>query len=82
MTTKGELVRSILFPPPLDFKFHRDFIKSIGVFLSMGLVGMSYSLYMLHRNGVSRFVNDLKNQVILNAYIFEKLRKLSANTTI
>ena len=66
MTTKGELVRSILFPPPLDFKFHRDFIKSIGVFLSMGLVGMSYSLYMWHRNGVSRFVNDLKNQVIIS----------------
>ena len=53
MTTKGELVRSILFPPPLDFKFHRDFIRSIGVFLSMGLVGMTYSLYMWHRNGVS-----------------------------
>ena len=68
MTTKGELVRSILFPPPLDFKFHRDFIKSIGVFLSMGLVGMSYSLYMWHRNGVSNFLYDLKNQVILNVF--------------
>ncbi len=45
MTTKGELVRSILFPPPLDFKFHSDFLKSIYVFLTLGLIGMSYSLY-------------------------------------
>ena len=35
MTTKGELVRSILFPPPLDFKFHSDFLKSIYVFLTL-----------------------------------------------
>lgn len=51
MTTKGELVRSILFPPPLDFQFHRDFLKSIYVFLSLGLIGMAYSLYMWIRVG-------------------------------
>ena len=56
MTTKGELVRSILFPPPLDFQFHRDFLKSIYVFLSLGLVGMSYSLYMWISNGVSTYL--------------------------
>ena len=53
MTTKGELVRSILFPPPLDFEFHRDFLKSIYVFLTLGLIGMSYSLTIWIRNGVS-----------------------------
>ena len=52
MTTKGELVRAILFPPPLDFKFHSDFLKSIYVFLSLGLIGMAYSLYMWISNGV------------------------------
>lgn len=52
MTTKGELVRAILFPPPLDFQFHRDFLKSIYVFLTLGLIGMSYSLTMWIRNGV------------------------------
>ena len=56
MTTKGELVRSILFPPPLDFQFHRDFLKSIYVFLSLGMIGMSYSLYMWIRNGVSTYL--------------------------
>ena len=52
MTTKGELVRSILFPPPLDFQFHRDFLKSIYVFLTLGLIGMAYSLTMWILNGV------------------------------
>ena len=53
MTTKGELVRSILFPPPLDFQFHRDFLKSIYVFLSIGIIGMIYSIYMWTTKGVS-----------------------------
>lgn len=46
LTTKGELVRAILFPPPLDFAFYSDFLKSVRVFLCLGLVGMTYSLYM------------------------------------
>merc|ERR1719495_1810514 len=53
MTTKGELVRAILFPPPLDFAFYSDFLKSVRVFLCLGLVGMSYSLWMWIRNGGS-----------------------------
>ena len=53
MTTKGELVRAILFPPPLDFKFFSDFLKSVYVFLTLGLIGMAYSLTMWIRNGVS-----------------------------
>ena len=52
MTTKGELVRSILFPPPLDFKFHSDFLKSIYVFLTLGMFGMAYSLYVWISIGV------------------------------
>jgi hypothetical protein len=54
MTTKGELVRAILFPPPHDFKFFSDFLKSVYVFLVLGLIGMAYSLTMWIRNGVSR----------------------------
>lgn len=46
MTTKGELVRAILFPPPLDLAFYDDFLKSVRVFLVLGLIGMTYSLYM------------------------------------
>ena len=52
MTTKGELVRAILFPPPLDFKFYSDFLKSVYVFLALGLIGMTYSLIMWIMNEV------------------------------
>ena len=53
MTTKGELVRAILFPPPLDLAFYDDFLKSVRVFLALGLIGMAYSLYMWISLGVS-----------------------------
>lgn len=62
MTTKGELVRAILFPPPLDFQFHSDFLKSIYVFLILGLIGMSYSLWMW----ISKGVCDKKRLLSLN----------------
>jgi hypothetical protein len=58
MTTKGELVRAILFPPPHDFKFFSDFLKSVYVFLVLGLIGMAYSLTMWIRNGVSKQIQD------------------------
>ena len=54
MTTKGELVRAILFPPPLDFRFHRDFLRSLYVFLTLGLIGMAYSLYVWIKIGVQQ----------------------------
>ena len=45
-TSKGELVRSILFPKPLDFKFHRDSIRFICVLFLIALGGMSYCLHL------------------------------------
>ncbi|GFS05908.1 cation-transporting ATPase [Elysia marginata] len=42
-TAKGELVRAILFPKPLDFKFYQDAIRFI-LFLSVvASIGMTYS---------------------------------------
>lgn len=38
LTTKGELVRSILYPPPADFKFETDSYKFIAM-LSLIAVG-------------------------------------------
>lgn len=40
LTTKGELVRSILYPPPADFKFETDSYKFIGIlsFIAIGSV--------------------------------------------
>jgi uncharacterized membrane protein len=34
-------------------KFFSDFLKSVYVFLVLGLIGMAYSLTMWIRNGVS-----------------------------
>ena len=61
MTTKGELVRAILFPPPLDLAFYDDFLKSVRVFLVLGLIGMAYSLYMWISIGVSGTASEFPN---------------------
>merc|ERR1719282_363685 len=43
-TTKGDLVRSILYPPPVDFKFEKDSYKFIGLLTGIALIGMIYTL--------------------------------------
>ncbi|XP_071531057.1 probable cation-transporting ATPase 13A4 isoform X2 [Panulirus ornatus] len=43
-TARGELVRSILFPKPIDFHFYNDFMKMLVVFLLLGLAAMCWSL--------------------------------------
>ena len=73
MTTKGELVRAILFPPPLDFRFHRDFLRSLYVFLTLGLVGMAYSMYVWIGNGVTKNVFTTS----LSAFLFDQSFELS-----
>ncbi|GAB0092078.1 Cation-transporting ATPase [Sergentomyia squamirostris] len=52
-TAKGGLIRSILFPPPVDYKFERDsyqFIKLLSVMAALGLV---YTLVTKILRGVS-----------------------------
>ncbi|KAI8795519.1 cation-transporting ATPase 13A3, partial [Biomphalaria glabrata] len=44
-TAKGELVRAILFPKPLDFKFYRDALRFILFLAGVACLGMAYSLY-------------------------------------
>ncbi|XP_023025264.2 polyamine-transporting ATPase 13A3 isoform X1 [Leptinotarsa decemlineata] len=44
LTAKGELVRSILYPPPADFKFERDSYKFIGILAMVALLGMIYTI--------------------------------------
>merc|ERR1711892_456657 len=43
-TTKGALVRSILYPPPVDFQFEKDSYKFIGILASIALMGMGYTM--------------------------------------
>ncbi|CAG9832357.1 unnamed protein product [Diabrotica balteata] len=45
-TTKGSLVKSILFPVPVDLKFYRDSMKFVLVLFSVAMIGMTYCLYL------------------------------------
>ncbi|XP_071515719.1 polyamine-transporting ATPase 13A3-like isoform X8 [Panulirus ornatus] len=57
-TAKGELVRSILYPRPLDFKFYKDAMKFIIFLFFIASIGMSYSVYVyiLHKEGFTKTV--------------------------
>ena len=44
-TTKGELIRSILHPKPVDFQFNNDTYKYIGGLSVIALAGMGFSLW-------------------------------------
>ncbi|XP_069105854.1 polyamine-transporting ATPase 13A3-like [Argopecten irradians] len=49
-TTKGGLVRSILYPKPVDFKFQRDSYIFIGLLAVIGATGFTYTMtLMIHR---------------------------------
>ena len=62
MTSKGELIRAILFPKPIHFRFYADLIQVAILFLVIGLSGMIYSTYTWIRNGVGRiFLKNIIN---------------------
>lgn len=46
-TTKGELVRSILFPKMANFKLRKDYIKCMKLFFILGIPCMAYTAYVL-----------------------------------
>ncbi|GAB6018631.1 hypothetical protein CHUAL_000313 [Chamberlinius hualienensis] len=51
-TAKGELVRSIMFPKPVDFKFHRDSMKFVGLLFGIAFLGFIYSVINMVMAGV------------------------------
>ena len=46
-TTKGNLVRSIMFPAPVDFKFEEDSYKFVGFLTLIAGFGFAYTCYRL-----------------------------------
>lgn len=52
-TTKGSLVRSMLFPKPSGFKFYRDSFRYIGVMALVALLGFLVSLANFVRLGLA-----------------------------
>lgn len=48
-TTKGNLVKSIMFPAPVDFKFEEDSYKFVGFLTFVAGIGFAYTCYRLVR---------------------------------
>lgn len=59
-TTKGSLVRSMLFPKPTGFKFYEDSFKYIGFMTVIAFVGFIYSTYNFIQLGVDKRVMILR----------------------
>ncbi|CAG8551417.1 5269_t:CDS:10, partial [Dentiscutata erythropus] len=55
-TTKGSLVRSMLFPKPHKFKFYRDSFRFIGVLAIIAIIGFLISTYNFIRLGVNAVI--------------------------
>lgn len=45
-TTKGSLVKSILYPTPVGLKFYKDSLKFVVFLFIIATVGMTYCLYL------------------------------------
>lgn len=61
-TTKGALVRSMLFPKPSGFKFYKDAFRYISVMAGVAGVGFVVSCINFVKLGVSLYTNGLPNQ--------------------
>lgn len=61
-TTKGELIRSIMFPRPVDFKFNKQIHKFVGVLAFLALSGFTYSVVLKTHRG------DNLTDVLLSAF--------------
>lgn len=56
-TAKGGLVRSILYPPPVDFRFEKDSYKFVALLATIATVGFVYTIITKYLRGVD--TNDL-----------------------
>lgn len=59
-TTKGSLVRSMLFPKPVGFKFYEDSFKYIGFMTIIAALGFIYSTYNFIKIGLDTRVMVLR----------------------
>lgn len=53
LTSKGSLVRSIMYPPPVDFKFQQDSYKFVGVLAGIASIGFIYTVVSKYLRNVS-----------------------------
>lgn len=55
-TTKGSLVRSMMFPRPSGFKFYRDSFRYIGVMAVVAITGFIFSAIEFVKMGMSTYL--------------------------
>jgi cation-transporting ATPase 13A2 len=55
VTTKGNLVRDILYPKPTKFKFYRDSLIFVGAMAILAVVGFTITLPAMIADGYSGF---------------------------
>ncbi|XP_073434761.1 probable cation-transporting ATPase 13A5 [Dendrobates tinctorius] len=68
-TTKGDMVRSILYPKPLNFKLHRD-VKWFFIFLGfLAVVGILYAVIIFAQRKVSAGRIIVESLVLLTSAI-------------
>jgi len=53
LTTKGSLVRNILYPREIKFKFYRDGMKFVAIMAMISIIGFLGTLPIMIRNGTS-----------------------------
>lgn len=88
-TSKGELVRSIMYPKPADFKFERDTYIFVGVLAIIAGLGFIYtiilevflfelpsSIFMFHSPTVVYIVSFSEYSRCCHDLIFEKVLTL------
>ncbi|XP_013910145.1 PREDICTED: probable cation-transporting ATPase 13A2 [Thamnophis sirtalis] len=59
-TAKGDLISSILHPKPVKLRFHNDAWKFVSFLAILAVIGTIYSIIILKRNKVSRWLIALR----------------------
>ncbi|KAG5353753.1 hypothetical protein C0989_002536 [Termitomyces sp. Mn162] len=67
-TTKGALVRSMLYPRPIGFKFYRDSVRFIGILAGIAVLGFCYSAVQFVRLGVS---TSITGRLVSSEYVIK-----------
>lgn len=62
ITAKGALIRSILYPPPVDYKFEQDSYKFVALLASVAFCGFLYTVVTKVRQ--FSFMNSLSMLLI------------------
>ncbi|XP_040205475.1 probable cation-transporting ATPase 13A4 [Rana temporaria] len=52
-TAKGDLVRSIMYPKPVNFKLHREVSKVLGGLIGLSIIGVIYSVVLNAYSGAT-----------------------------